>query len=283
MTKENTGNPLLDLSQDMHDKAKKLENKPSTALTPQNKVEQMFQVRGDIFTDILPAHLTKEKLMRYTLMSYKKLPKLLECDIGSMFGAILECAQLGLEPHTALGQAYILPFYNTKKAKHYATFVVGYKGLVELFYRTGQIASIRATEVYDKDEFDYDNGTDFITHRPYQGDYADRGPITHYYARIKFINGGSCFEVMTASQMDWHKIKYCPSAKYSTSAWQTDPAAMGAKTVLKKLGKYVPKSQELVRVVYSDEQIKLDTFAKPMPEQEGELVDIPNAEEDVNG
>jgi len=93
MNKENTGNGQLDLERGIGEKANNIEpNKNKSGggnitLTPENKVTAFFELRKETFMKILPAHLSVEKLKRYALISFKKVPKLLDCDVGSILFA----------------------------------------------------------------------------------------------------------------------------------------------------------------------------------------------------
>ncbi len=98
----------------------------------------------------LPKHITPERLVRVALSAIQNTPKLLECDRNSLFRAVLTSAQLGLEPDGILGQAYLIPFAGKVQ------FIPGYKGLIDLARRSGEVLNIIAKEVYKNDEFTVD-------------------------------------------------------------------------------------------------------------------------------
>ena len=96
----------------------------------------------------LPRHLTADRLARIALTEVRKTPALASCDQASFLGAIMQCAALGLEPGSALGHAYMIPFRNNKKNITEVQFIVGYRGMIDLARRSGQILSIEARTVF---------------------------------------------------------------------------------------------------------------------------------------
>ena len=94
----------------------------------------------------------------------------------------MQAAQLGVEPNTPIGQAYLIPYGNQVQ------FQLGYKGLIDLAYRSGEVQSIQAHEVHENDTFEYELGLNpKLKHVPAM---KDRGPVILYYAVIKLKNGG---------------------------------------------------------------------------------------------
>ena len=88
----------------------------------------------------LPNVITPERFTRMALTAVSVNPKLAECTPRSFMGALMNAAQLGLEPNTPLGQAYLIPFKN--KGVMEVQFQIGYKGLIDLAYRSGEFLSI---------------------------------------------------------------------------------------------------------------------------------------------
>ena len=75
-------------------------------------------------------------------------------------------AQLGLEPGT-LGYCYLVPYQNKKTGQLEIQFQLGYKGILELVRRSGQVENIEARVVYEKDKFDFEYGlTPKLVHKP---------------------------------------------------------------------------------------------------------------------
>ena len=210
----------------------------------------------------LPSVITPERFTRITLSALSANPTLQQCSPKSFLGAMMTAAQLGVEPNTPLGQAYLIPFKN--KGKIECQFQLGYKGLIDLAYRSGEIQIIQAHTVYENDEFEYELGLDpVLKHVPYKG--ADKGSPVYFYAVFKLKNGGYGFEVMSAEEVRAHAKKYSQSFGSDYSPWKTNFEEMAKKTVLKKALKYAPMKSDFVRQADSDgtvkDQISDDMFA----------------------
>ena len=207
----------------------------------------------------LPKHMTVDRLARIALTEVRKVPKLAQCDQTSFLGAIMQCAALGLEPGGALGHAYMLQFDKNKKNAQgkwervgtEVQLIVGYRGMIDLARRSGQIQSLEARAVYAKDEFSVELGLDSkIVHRP-AWDATDRGALTFVYAVAKLKDGGIQFDVMSRAEVE--KIRARSKSK-DNGPWVTDFDEMAKKTVVRRLFKYLPVSIEIQRAVGLDEQ-----------------------------
>ena len=197
----------------------------------------------------LPKHMTSDRLARIALTEIRKVPTLAKCDQTSFLGAIMQCAQLGLEPGGALGHAYLLPFENRKKGITEVQFIVGYRGMIDLARRSGQIVSLTARTVHENDEFSYQYGlSEDLKHVPATG---ERGALQYVYAVAKLKDGGVQFEVMSRSDID--KVR-AQSKAGNYGPWQTHYDEMAKKTVIRRLFKYLPVSIELATAVTMDEK-----------------------------
>lgn len=209
----------------------------------------------------LPSVITPERFTRIVLTALSSNPKLQACTPMSVMGAMMQAAQLGVEPNTPLGQAYLIPYGNV------CQFQLGYKGLIDLAYRSGEVSSIQAHEVHENDTFTYEYGLEpKLRHVPAQ---TDRGPVTFYYAVLKLKNGGVGFEVMSRDDVETFARK--KSKAYNNGPWKTDFDEMAKKTVLKKVLKYAPLKTEFARAVASDESVKTMKMDEP-----ADMLDAPN-------
>lgn len=202
----------------------------------------------------LPSVLTPERFLRMTLTAISNNPKLGSCTPSSFLGAMMASAQLGLEVNTPLGQAYILPYQN--KGTLEAQFQLGYKGLIDLAYRSGEVELIQAHIVYENDKFDCEYGLEAkLSHVPAE---SERGEPIKVYAMFKTKSGGYGFEVMSMDDVKKHAQKYSKSFGSSYSPWATSFEEMAKKTVLKKCLKYAPLKSDFVKAVVQDETIKTE-------------------------
>jgi len=213
----------------------------------------------------LPSIITSERFTRMALTAISTNPKLAECSPKSFMAALMQAAQLGLEPNTPLGQAYLIPYRNNGILE--ASFQLGYKGLIDLAHRSGEFREIYAEIVYSNDLFEYSLGLNRkLEHEPVE---VDRGIPTKVYAVYKLINGGYGFVVMTYDEVKAHANKY--SKSYGSGPWTSDFEEMAKKTVLKKALKYAPIKTEFVRELVQDGTIKSE-LSKEMTEVDAENV-----------
>lgn len=232
---------------------------------PEQKTMQQYikSMEGEI-KKALPSVITPERFTRIVLSAISVNPKLGSCTPASFLGAMMTSAQLGLEVNTPLGQAYVLPYSN--KGTLEAQFQLGYKGLIDLAYRSGEVESIQAHVVYENDEFSCEYGLEpKLVHKPAD---SDRGEAIKVYAVFKTKSGGFGFEVMSMEDVRKHAAKYSKAYGSSFSPWKTSFEEMAKKTVLKRVLKYAPLKTEFVRAATQDEVIK-NTISDDM-------YDVPN-------
>lgn len=215
----------------------------------------------------LPSVLTPERFTRMVLSALSTTPKLGSCTPQSFLGAMMSAAQLGLEPNTPLGQAYLIPYKN--KGVDEVQFQVGYKGLIDLAYRSGEIEVIQSHVVYENDHFECEYGLEpKLVHKPADG---DKGKAVKVYAMFKTKSGGFGFEVMTMNDVKQHAESYSKAYKSGFSPWSSNFEEMAKKTVLKKVLKYAPLKSDFVKAVVQDETIKTN-IAEDMYEVEDNTV-----------
>lgn len=220
----------------------------------------------------LPKHVSVDRVARIALTTYNSNPLLRQCDQTSLLASIMVSSQLGVEVNTPLGQAYIIPYFNKKRGVYEAQFQLGYKGLLDLAYRSGEYQVIYAMEVYQNDDFEYEYGLDpYLKHKPAE---ESQGEPIYYYAAFKTQNGGANFRVWSRKKIEKHSKKYSQAVQKGwTSPWKTDFDAMAKKTVLKDLLKYAPLSIEMQRHMSNDEMVKHD-IAEDMSDVQGEYIDV---------
>jgi len=212
----------------------------------------------------LPRHLKPDRLIRVALTSVQKNPALLECHPITLVGAVVQCAQLGLEPDDGTGKAYLVPFFNSKKNRSEVQFIVGYRGLIDLARRSGQVSAVEARVVHKKDYFEYAFGLQpALDHRPSTD--SEPGEPIYFYAIARFRTGDTQFDVMTKSEVDTIRKR---SKAGQAGPWVSDYEEMGKKTVVRRLAKLLPASAEFLRAVSLDERADIG-----IPQDLGTLID----------
>lgn len=201
------------------------------------------------------------------------------CDTGSILTSAAKAAILNLPIEPSLGFAYIVPF------KTEATFILGYKGYIQLAIRTSAYDAINATEIYEGEE---------IIENRLTGEIKLNGKRTSdevigYAAYFRLNNGFEKFKYMTVDEVHDHAKKYSKSYGNKRSAWTTNFNDMGKKTVIRQLlSKY-----GLLSINMQDADISLipDDGRLTEPEElvvpdfddivEGEAVDTNSDEDDI--
>lgn len=221
----------------------------------------------------LPSVITPERFTRMTLTAVRTTPGLASCEPMSFLAAMMSAAQLGLEPNTPLGQAYILPYKNNKKGIAEVQFQIGYKGLIDLAYRSGEVELVQAQCVYENDTFECEYGIEpKLKHIPAD---KNRGELTKVYAMFRTKSGGYGFEVMSIDDIRQHAQKYSKAYGSSYSPWKTSFEEMAKKTVLKRVLKYAPLKSDFVRAITQDSTVKneIDRDMYSVPSEQVDFVD----------
>jgi|TARA_Y100000310_G_scaffold238070_1_gene241403 recombination protein RecT len=232
----------------------------TAALARQEAQDQKIQTVGqyllsDSFKNqlklALPKGMTADRMARIALTEVRRTPKLADCTIESLMGAVMECAQLGLEPGP-LGLANIIPYGRV------ATFQIGYKGLLQLIWRSNRVKAVYARRTFAGDEFDENIGERPIHKKGpnYEIDEHADG----VYATIATTAGGWITEWWPKHKIEAHRDRYSQAYRRDKrgTPWTTAPESMWRKTVLKQAGKLAPISAEAHRAIALDDLAEAD-------------------------
>lgn len=217
--------------------------------------------------------LNPDRMVLLALDSVKKTPALMQCSIESVMLALKHSAEVGLEVGGVRGHGHLMPFKQT------CVFVPGYRGFIDLAYRSGRVSSVEAAAVYEGDEFEYEKGLHpKLRHVP-TGDNDDDSKITHFYCIARMVEGEPLWDVMSRKQVERIRAR---SASYknnsATSPWATDFGEMGKKTVVRRVLKYAPMSIELGKAIALDNAVESGDLSAI--EAEFEVSDLPAEEPD---
>lgn len=204
----------------------------------------------------LPKHINPDRMARIALTAFRMTPKLAECDPRSIFAAVIQASQLGLEVGL-MGEAYLVPFGDQ------CQLIPGYTGLMKLARQSGLVQDIYAHEVRVNDKFTLKLGMErSLEHEPLTGlggfpaSDEERGEVVGFYAVAVFKDGSRTFVAMSRKEVE--KIRdnskgYQAAKRYKKeSVWDSDFVAMGLKTVIRRLCKFLPKSPELATALAMD-------------------------------
>lgn len=212
--------------------------------------------RRDVIESSAASMIDPDRMRGVLLSAFTRNPELFECDPVSVVRAVVEAAQVGLEPTGAIGGAHLVPRWNGKAKRKEAHLIIDYRGLATLARRSGEISRLTARVVREADEFAYQQGTDeWLRHIPAL--VPDPGPYTYVYAVAHFRDGGTQFDVMSAAQVNAHMQRFAPRNREGAivGPWVTDPEPMWKKTVARRLANWLPLSIEVrAALAFEDEQ-----------------------------
>lgn len=214
---------------------------------------------------------TPERLTRLFWQEVRRIKHLDECTPETIATGLMTAAQLGIEIGV-MGQGWLLPFYNKKRNCYEATFLIGYKGLVGLARRSGEVASIETHIVYTNDLFRLKLGIETtVEHEPCLN--GPRGTAKLVYGVARFKDGGHHFEFMTMD--DVQKVRARSRSK-DDGPWVTDFEQMVRKTLIRRMANYLPMSIEFSNALTVDQANEEGKKASI----DGEFVEIEEEQEE---
>lgn len=234
--------------------ATQAQNRQLTQMNPQQNMKALLEKSWPRIMAVIGNNLSPQRLYQMYVSTINREPQLASCTVESVLSCFMKCAALGLEPSNVnnLGMAYILPFgnKNMRTGQREATFIIGYKGMIDLARRSGQIRDISARAVHEGDEFEYSYGLEeTLRHVP----CAKPGKLTHVYMVAHFKDGGHYMKVMNADEIE-QAARRSPSYGKSMSPWKSDYEAMAMKTVIRRAFPYLPVSVEAQNAAANDDQ-----------------------------
>lgn len=264
-------------------------NKDTPAEAKQGFPAMLEKFKGEI-ARALPKHINPDRMARIALTAFRMTPKLGECDPRSVFAAVIQASQLGLEVGL-MGEAHLVPFGDQ------CQLIPGYTGLMKLARQSGLVQDIYAHEVRVNDKFTLKLGMDrSLEHEPLTGPGGfpasdeERGEVVGFYAVAVFKDGSRTFVAMSRKEVE--KIRdnsrgYQAAKRYKKeSVWDSDFTAMGLKTAIRRLCKFLPKSPELATALALDavaengkaqnldvKEVIDGTYAPIIDEGTGEILD----------
>ncbi len=233
----------------------------------------------------MPKGMEAAQLVRDAVTCLRKIRHLDACEPGSVLGALMTCAQLGLRP-AVLGHAWPLPYWDGKDRCYKAQLVIGYQGYVELGFRSGRISAITSRIVRHGEKFTivYHEDRDELTHEPAIDGMP--GDIRSFYSTARLVNGGyTVTEPWSLARMQDHRDKHAPRNRDGqiTGPWVDNFPEMGQKTMVLVNYKLLPKSAEMAIAMEADGGLRLDLSAKADAAEVTQRPVIPGRAEPAEG
>jgi recombination protein RecT len=203
------------------------------------------------FQAVLPRGWDKDRFQNLVVTAVKREPKLIRCFTTSagrmsLLVAAMQCAAIGLEPNTPLKEAALVPRKN--KQVDECQLMIEYRGLIKLARRSGELSTIDAEVVHEKDHFRYEKGLHpVLEHRPYDGD-EDPGPLKYCYCVATFKDGGVQFVVVPRRVVyNEHRAKsdsWRSETSRPYSPWTVFEESMWRKTAVRVIEPFLPLTAE---------------------------------------
>jgi recombination protein RecT len=228
--------------------AKRVQYQPQQQVGRVSTLKGLFEQQKDSLAQVLPKHLTAERLLKTLMTAVNRQPELLKCTQSSILESVSRAAELGLEVSGTMGEAYLVPFNNRVGNEWYmqATLIPGWRGLAKLARQSGEIRRIEAEVVFENDLFRYRKGSEFTL--VFEPDLAgDRGDPIGAYALVEFKDGGVQAEFMPVRDIESIRKRSKSGSDENGNAigaWKSDWGEMSRKTVFRRLAKWLPMSNE---------------------------------------
>ncbi|MCA3247381.1 MAG: recombinase RecT [Azospirillum sp.] len=204
----------------------------SRALAPIDVLRDGLTKMQPQFAAALPAHIPPEKFVRTVMTALQVNPGIVECSRPSIYAACMKAAQDGL---VLDGREAALVKFGSE-----AQYMKMVAGILKQARNSGDISTLNAHVVYERDTFSYTLGDDEkIEHKPHLGE--DRGKPVLVYAVARLKDGGVQRAVMTVAEVE--KVRAVSRAK-GAGPWTQWWDEMAKKTVIRRLAKYLPSSTD---------------------------------------
>jgi recombination protein RecT len=204
---------------------------------------------------------------------YESESSLHQCDPQKVAMECVKAAALKLPLVKSLGFAYVVPF------KKVPTFMVGYKGLIQLAQRTGQYRTINSDVVYEGELAGYDKLSGEIR----LDGVRKSDKAIGYFAFFETVSGFRKILYMSKEQVESWAKRYSPSYGSSYSPWKTEFDKMALKTCLRRLiSTYGVMSTELQTAIVDDPEsraIRAQEEAEDEIQQKANATPIDTADE----
>ena len=194
--------------------------------------------------EILPKHVTPDRMARTALTALTRTPDLAKCDQASFFRCMMDLSQWGLEPDGR--RAHLIPFRNRRANITECQLIIDYKGLVELAYRSGVVSKIHADVVHAGDLFVYNLG-EVQQHIPFflrtdSEKPEAQGEVIAAYCIVALKDGASKTEILPRDEVESIRNR---SRAGNNGPWKTDWNEMAKKTAFRRVSKWIPLSADV--------------------------------------
>lgn len=226
------------------------------------KPADLVQKYSGSFARLLPSHMREDgggdqwvATVKALLLTNPEVARAAQNGPGEFLAALVAAARKGLEPGTK--EFHLVPFAPKKGAPRVIQGIEGYQGIIERIYRAGAVSSVIVEVVRERDTFTYRPGLDPRPEHLVDW-FGDRGKLIGSYA-YAIMRDGSTSKVVVIGRAEAARARAKSASAHSEySPWNTDEAAMWAKTAARRLENWVPTSAEYRRQQLRDAQAVLE-------------------------
>lgn len=199
-----------------------------------------------------PERVKKE--ISFAIQIINKSPGLQKCSQQSLQAAVLNISNIGLSLNPVAREGYLIPRWDSLNKCSVAVFDPSYIGLVKLLTDSGSVKSMLCQLVYSGDNFEVDlaNNGNPVIHKP-ELTRSKRGDVTGVYALATLIDGTRQVEYMSIEEVNEIRersetYKAFKAGKIQSCTWITDAGEMTRKTVIKRIYKYLPRTDRMTQI-----------------------------------
>lgn len=247
----------------MENKAQELA--PIKAATAnQRAVESFLADNFKVLKSLMPEGCTPEKAFRIACMQFREIPALDKATPSSVIAGIISSFECGLQLGSSLGEAYLIPFYDSKKKITVAQFVIGVPGRMKLAYQHPITSSVNCGTIFEPqlEGFYYNEAMSEIVVPMHDKKTNYRGlQGIYFYAVVKTTRNGTILRVFNRPTIEARRAKL---KSKDSPAWKDHYNEMAMNMTLRHVLKMVPRSTQMVRAEFLEDQI-----SREIPTQEG--------------
>lgn len=212
------------------------------------------------------AGFTPEKVKQeisFAIQIINRSPQLQKCSQTSLLQSVLNVSNIGLTLNPAAKESYLIPRWNGVTKQMEASLEPSYVGLVKLLTDAGSVKSMLCHLHYEGDVFQIDlaNNVNPVRHNP-ELNKSKRGEIIGVYALATLMDGTRQVEYMSREEVDEIRdrsetYKAYKEQKIKSCTWVSDYGEMTRKTVIKRIYKYLPRTERMEvidRAIEADNQ-----------------------------
>lgn len=212
----------------------------------------------------------------FAVQAINKSAQLQKCSPESLLQAVMNISNIGLTLNPAAKEAYLIPRYNNLSKNMEAVLEPGYVGLVKLLTDAGSVKSMLCQLVYEYDKFTVDlaNNDQPVKHEP-ELVRSKRGEIKGAYALGTLVDGTRQVEYMSTEEINdirerSETYKAHREGKIKSCTWISDYGEMARKTVIKRIYKYLPRTERMQQV---DKAVEIDNSDYAISDHQLQYID----------